>query len=470
MKIHKICFVLLLLAIVTNLTAQDIRESAGRNSDLDEQNAVTPCLTDRDYALLEQEVSTNLIRLGLQPGTKKSTDVASVSLGWPLEADPSLRDCSYYHVSAYVDQDTLPGTFRDWNCGTDTYNGHRGTDISTWPFNFHKMDNDLVKVVAAAPGTIIAKHDGEFDRNCTGNNLTANYIMIQHGDGSSALYWHMKNGSVTQSPVGATVAAGEYLGVVGSSGSSSGPHLHFEVWAGSVVATRIDPFSGSCNALNPTTWWAAQRDYKETAIMRASAHTTDIVMPPCPTTETLNEGASFTIPFQGAGLPAGYAKFYVFFREETAGLTADMSILDPQGSTYLNWNYVSSSSNEVRVQGWSKVLPTTSGTYTFRATYNGVTCESTFDIVGIVGAQEAMGDGIRIYPNPTHGSLTAELASYQDGLTFEMWDFAGQKVFEMPVEGKQQRLDLPSELRGLHCYRFLRNGVSVASGRVLVAE
>ena len=72
MKIHKICFVLLLLAIVTNLTAQDIRESAGRNSDLDEQNAVTPCLTARDYALLEQEVNTNLIRLGLQPGLQSA--------------------------------------------------------------------------------------------------------------------------------------------------------------------------------------------------------------------------------------------------------------------------------------------------------------------------------------------------------------------------------------------------------------
>jgi murein DD-endopeptidase MepM/ murein hydrolase activator NlpD len=81
------------------------------------------------------------------------------------------------------------------------------------------MDNNLVEVIAAAPGTILAVHDGEFDRNCTSNSLTANYIMIQHADGSQALYWHMKNVSVTTKTVGQTVTAGEHLGVVGSSGS-----------------------------------------------------------------------------------------------------------------------------------------------------------------------------------------------------------------------------------------------------------
>src|SRR6185369_4402412 len=102
--------------------------------------------------------------------------------------------------------------------------------------------------------------------------------------------------------IGQPVAAGDYLGIVGSSGSASGPHLHFEVWSGSTVATRIDPYSGSCNLLNASSWWSNQKPYKETSIIRASVHSTDIVLPPCPATETLNESSSFTIPFQGSGL------------------------------------------------------------------------------------------------------------------------------------------------------------------------
>jgi len=277
-----------------------------------ENDAEHPCITLQEYEYIEQECLKNLNDLHINPAFSK---VQTILEYWPVKASVNLNDCSFYRVSAYVDQDQNAGTIQDWNCGTKTYDGHRGTDISTWPFNFYKMDNNLVQVVAAAPGIIIAKHDGEFDRNCAGNNLTANYIMIQHQDGSQALYWHMKMNSVTSKNVGEVVVAGEYLGVVGSSGSSSGPHLHFEVWSGNSVATRIDPFAGTCNSLNASSWWLNQKTHKETSIVKASVHSTDAVFPACPTTETPNEQYSFAIPYQGAGLPAGYAKFYIFIRD-----------------------------------------------------------------------------------------------------------------------------------------------------------
>jgi murein DD-endopeptidase MepM/ murein hydrolase activator NlpD len=102
------------------------------------------------------------------------------------------------------------------------------------------MDNNEVAVIAAAPGAIVLKQDGNFDRSCGFNANPWNGVIIQHADGSRAWYVHMKKSSVTAKPVGATVASGEYLGIVGSSGSSSGPHLHFELHdAGNQV---IDPY------------------------------------------------------------------------------------------------------------------------------------------------------------------------------------------------------------------------------------
>ena len=124
---------------------------------------------------------------------------------------------------------------QDWNCGDRTYdtNGgynHQGIDIFTWPFSFNQMDNNHAIAVAAADGIIILKTNGNFDRSCTLNGNTWNAVYIQHSDGSQSWYGHLKNGSLTTKNVGDFIASGEYVGVVGSSGNSTGPHLHFEVY------------------------------------------------------------------------------------------------------------------------------------------------------------------------------------------------------------------------------------------------
>ena len=348
-----------------------------RNND-----AENPCISAEQYALIEKGCAENLKRLGLKPTGQHSESITT--LNWPLKAATGFTDCSYYSIGAYVDHNPNAGLIADYSCGTKTYDGHGGTDIGITPFAFYKMDHSLVEVIAAAAGTILDKADGNFDRNCSVNNLPANYVIIQHADGSRAIYWHLKKNSVTTKSIGQVVVPGEYLGVVGSSGSSNGPHLHFEIWNGSTSSTRIDPYSGACNSLNAASWWAAQKPYTEPAIIKASIHTTDIVLPGCPNTETLNESSCFGLPFQGPGLPAGWAKFYVFMRNETSGMTGDLSILNPDGSTFNSWTYSSTNNYGTSFRGWTKALPTLPGTYTFKASYNGIVCSETFDVIKAV--------------------------------------------------------------------------------------
>ncbi|HSB67191.1 MAG TPA: M23 family metallopeptidase, partial [Anaerolineales bacterium] len=51
-------------------------------------------------------------------------------------------------------------------------------------------------------------------------------VMIDHGNGYQSLYGHMSVVSVT---CGQSVYTGSYIGAIGSTGNSTGPHLHFEV-------------------------------------------------------------------------------------------------------------------------------------------------------------------------------------------------------------------------------------------------
>jgi len=63
------------------------------------------------------------------------------------------------------------------------------------------------------------------------------YIVISHGNGMTTLYAHLSSRKVSS---GATVSKGQVIGLIGSTGVSTGPHLHFEV---SVNGTRINPLS-----------------------------------------------------------------------------------------------------------------------------------------------------------------------------------------------------------------------------------
>ena len=73
--------------------------------------------------------------------------------------------------------------------------------------------------VAAAAGTVIEASSGW-------NGGYGNMVRVDHGNGYVTVYAHCNALSVS---VGQKVQAGETLGLIGNTGASDGPHLHFEV-------------------------------------------------------------------------------------------------------------------------------------------------------------------------------------------------------------------------------------------------
>ena len=89
--------------------------------------------------------------------------------------------------------------------------------------------------IGASYGTNILAADGGYVTTSTYGSGYGNYVMIDHGDGRYTLYAHMTTRYVNEGDV---VLQGDVIGIVGSTGVSTGPHIHFEVYEG---GERVDP-------------------------------------------------------------------------------------------------------------------------------------------------------------------------------------------------------------------------------------
>ena len=139
---------------------------------------------------------------------------------------------------------------RDYHCRFKVYPGHQGVDILLR--NFRVMDSG-VAVLAAAPGRVLAVRNDLPDRSTAlGSGGFGNNVLIEHGSGGPLAYYaHLRKGSIRVAR-DAEVKRGDTLGLVGSSGNSNWPHLHFEV---SDAGQVIDPFIGNCNPpVSQPTW------------------------------------------------------------------------------------------------------------------------------------------------------------------------------------------------------------------------
>jgi hypothetical protein len=178
-------------------------------------------------------------------------------------------------VQSYVDH-LLSNESRDYRCGSRTYGGHDGTDIRLPDL---EMQRSGIEVLAAATGQVISSRDGMPDLSVRSGGKAAiagkecgNGVVLGHENGWRTQYCHMAKGSVRVKP-GDQVVRSQPIGLIGLSGDTEFPHLHFTVrWAGAIV----DPFAfgaslDACNGGAPL--WAdallAQLDYKARAILNS---------------------------------------------------------------------------------------------------------------------------------------------------------------------------------------------------------
>ncbi len=92
--------------------------------------------------------------------------------------------------------------------------------------------------MACAQGTpIYATRAGTVTAAAYQAGGAGNYVSINHGDGFASIYMHMTHYVVS---AGQTVSAGQLIGYVGSTGLSTGPHLHFGI---SYAGTYVNPLA-----------------------------------------------------------------------------------------------------------------------------------------------------------------------------------------------------------------------------------
>ena len=122
---------------------------------------------------------------------------------WPVDSR---------YITSTVGGRTSPGGVGSTN--------HKGTDIGRVGYTS--------PIYAAKAGTVIVSQY---------SSSYGHYVVISHGDGNTTLYGHMSSRKV---PVGQYVNLGDVIGITGSTGNSTGPHLHFEITENGV---RINPLS-----------------------------------------------------------------------------------------------------------------------------------------------------------------------------------------------------------------------------------
>lgn len=174
----------------------------------------------------------------LQKGVNGSERVTKTQ----IYIDGELQDTEYSYetITEPVDEIVTVGTRTSYG---GVYIGEASDSGFLWPApSCHSVSSpygwrssgwhngiDLIKGGGGALGTpVIASKGGTVEVVQRSSSGYGNMVLINHGNGYKTRYAHMVKGSITVS-VGDYVEAGQTIGKVGSTGNSTGPHLHFEV-------------------------------------------------------------------------------------------------------------------------------------------------------------------------------------------------------------------------------------------------
>ncbi len=170
------------------------------------------------------------------------TPIMSAAQGFGPGINENMQNSGFFSDGIYP----LEGDFN-----ATTYSGHSGAgsidmnkDAQTYGQPIYAVKDGVVK---SAPGGCPSY--GNVGNTCNGGY--GNHVIIDHGSGYQTLYGHMIEGSIQVSP-GQEVKEGDVIGYVGSSGNSSGPHLHFEIRNNGTSVPVLDYYYiPNVSSLNP---------------------------------------------------------------------------------------------------------------------------------------------------------------------------------------------------------------------------
>lgn len=431
----------------------------------------TECLSSAQYTSINKMLNENKARLYKEGKLQKNPNLANPLFIWPIQKSAAAPYDSTWSISNYVDHNSnYPNLLQDWNCGTRTYDtsdgyNHQGIDIFTWPFGWYQMDYDQTEVIAAAPGTIIAKSNGNYDRNCAFNSSNWNAVYVQHSDGSIAWYGHLKNNSLTSKPIGTSVAAGEFLGIVGSSGNSTGPHLHFEVYNSN--GQLVDPYSGSCNTWPSSTesWWQSQKPYNNPKINYVSTHGSLV---------NLNNGCGIqeSTNFKNNFNSGETVYAYTYLSDISVGTPVNIKLIRPDATvaynntfnmstfyvaSYWYWSFPSGNFNQNGT--WKVTMTVGSNTLTHQFTYGAVMATNNAQSKDVLKVENPVKENKL---NIIYNGLTSE-----NNYTIELYSTEGKFLKKSNILLQKGNNEIPFQHTKGNYLLKLNNGKTTQTFKIL---
>ena len=171
------------------------------------QNEQLALLTGQEYTALWMTLLGGYVNSGGQIIEPDTDWVGTGIFAWPLPQSFTITSPFGYRKDPFT--------------GEVTY--HSGTDIAA-PAG--------TPILAAADGTVTIANGTDLWGGSYGY-----YIKLDHGEGMETLYAHCSAITVT---AGQRVRQGEVIGYVGTTGNSTGNHLHFEVWENGKCKNALD--------------------------------------------------------------------------------------------------------------------------------------------------------------------------------------------------------------------------------------
>lgn len=173
-------------------------------------------------AALQKDIDALMAKLAAEEAARKAAEEAAKRANQPVTPSPSIGATGSYKwpVDCYVITSEYGYRVHPLQ---QTTKFHAGVDIG------------------AQSGQPIYAADTGVVATAATNDSYGNYVLINHGGGNATLYAHMSSMAVSGNQ---SVTKGQVIGYVGSTGWSTGPHLHFEIRSGGSTVNPLQFFSG----------------------------------------------------------------------------------------------------------------------------------------------------------------------------------------------------------------------------------